>query len=156
MNPDLVALLKTASMRVTKPRVAVLEAVHRQPHSDTDAIVSAVRTELGTVSTQAVYDVLRALTSAGLVRRFQPAGSPARYEIEQGDNHHHLVCRSCGRIVDVDCADGRRPCLQTPEDHGYRVDQAEVTYWGTCPDCRARGIPDDERGRPDLNAGPTT
>ncbi len=120
---------------MTRPRVAVLEAVHANPHADTETIFGAVRTGLPEVSRQAVYDVLNALTAVGLVRRIQPAGSVARYESRVGDNHHHVVCRSCGVIVDVDCAIGEAPCL-TPSDHnGFLLDEAEVIYWGLCPDC---------------------
>jgi Fur family ferric uptake transcriptional regulator len=122
---------------VTAPRVAVLSAVRDYPHSDTDTIIDHVRRTLGTVSHQAVYDVLRALTVAGLLRRIQPPGSVARYETRVGDNHHHLVCRSCGRIVDVDCAVGATPCLTAVNDHGFTVDEAEVIYWGRCPVCAA-------------------
>ena len=129
--------LRTASLRVTRPRLAVLSAVHENPHADTDVIVGAVRGELGQVSTQAVYDVLRALTAAGLLRRIQPSGSVARYESRVGDNHHHVVCRSCGAIADVDCAVGHRPCLDASDDHGFTIDEAEVTYWGLCPECAA-------------------
>lgn len=129
-------LLRDHGLRVTRPRVAVLTALADLPHSDADAVARAVRSELGAVSTQAVYDVLRALAEAGLVRRIEPAGSPARYELRVGDNHHHLVCRACGAIEDVDCAVGARPCLETDlDDHGFVIDEAEVTYWGTCPDC---------------------
>jgi Fur family ferric uptake transcriptional regulator len=117
--------------------VAVLSAVHEHPHADTDSITSVVRAELGGVSHQAVYDVLHALTDAGLVRRFQPQGSVARYEARVGDNHHHLVCRSCGAIVDVDCATGEAPCLVPTDDGHFEVDEAEVIYWGRCPDCVA-------------------
>ena len=122
-------------MRVTRPRMAVLNAVHEHPHADTDTILGVVRGDLGEVSTQAVYDVLRALTAAGLVRRIAPAGSVARYESRVGDNHHHVVCRSCGEIADVDCAVDLTPCLTASEDHGYLIDEAEVVYWGLCPDC---------------------
>ncbi|MCD6638619.1 MAG: transcriptional repressor, partial [Nocardioides sp.] len=118
----------------TRPRLAVLGALATHPHADADAVASAVR-DGGTVSTQAVYDVLRALTEAGLVRRIEPAGSPTRYELRVGDNHHHLVCRGCGTIVDVDCAVGHRPCLVASETHGFAIDEAEVTYWGLCPRC---------------------
>ena len=113
----------------------MLAAVHTRPHSDTDTIVGLVREELGAVSTQAVYDVLRALTVVGLLRRIEPSGSAARYEARVGDNHHHAVCRSCGAIADVDCAVGDRPCLTASGDHGYDVDEAEVIYWGRCPVC---------------------
>ncbi|MFE3545340.1 Fur family transcriptional regulator [Nocardia sp. NPDC059177] len=128
-------MLRAASLRVTAPRLAVLTAVHHQPHADTDTIISRVRDTLGTVSQQAVYDVLRALTTAGLLRRIQPMGTVARYETRVGDNHHHLVCRSCGVIVDIDCAVGDAPCLTAPDDRGFVIDEAEVIYWGLCPDC---------------------
>jgi Fur family ferric uptake transcriptional regulator len=132
---DFSQVLRAAELRVTRPRVAVLGAVHEHPHADTDAIIGAVRTELPEVSHQAVYDSLRTLTSAGLVRRFQPSGSLARYELRVGDNHHHLVCRSCGVIADVDCAVGDTPCLTAAEDNGFVIDEAEVVYWGLCPAC---------------------
>jgi Fur family transcriptional regulator, stress-responsive regulator len=134
-------LLRGADLRATRPRVAVLTAVYEHPHADTDSIIGVVRAEHGEVSTQAVYDVLRALTTAGLVRRIEPAGSVARYESRVGDNHHHVVCRSCGAIEDVDCAAGDSPCLTASDDHGYSIDEAEVVYWGLCPDCcnRRRG-----------------
>jgi len=133
---DLEALLRGAELRVTRPRMAVLAAVHAHPHADTDALIGAVRRELGDVSHQAVYDVLRALTTAGLLRRIQPAGSVARYESRVGDNHHHVVCRSCGAIADVDCAVGDAPCLTAAEDHGFSIEEAEVVYWGVCADCQ--------------------
>jgi Fur family ferric uptake transcriptional regulator len=137
---DLADQLRTAQLRVTRPRVAVLEAVHSHPHADTDTIFGAVRSGLPEVSRQAVYDVLHALTAAGLVRRIQPSGSVARYEARVGDNHHHVVCRSCGVIGDVDCAVGEAPCL-TPSDHnGFVLDEAEVVYWGLCPDCSTSPI----------------
>jgi Fur family transcriptional regulator, stress-responsive regulator len=130
-------MLRGAALRVTRPRLAVLAAVHAHPHADTDSIFDAVRQELPKVSQQAVYDVLRALSAAGLVRRIQPAGSVARYESRVGDNHHHVVCRSCGVIADVDCAVGATPCLSASDDQGFSIDEAEVTYWGVCPDCVA-------------------
>lgn len=130
-------LLRGASLRVTRPRVAVLAAVHGHPHTDTSSILGVVRERLGEVSHQAVYDVLDALTDAGLVRRIQPPGSVARYESRVGDNHHHVVCRSCGSIADVDCAVGPAPCLTASDDHGYVIDEAEVVYWGICPGCAA-------------------
>jgi Fe2+ or Zn2+ uptake regulation protein len=130
-------MLRGAALRVTRPRIAALSAVHEHPHADTDSIISAVRRTLGEVSHQAVYDVLRALTAAGLVRRIQPPGSVARYEARVGDNHHHLVCRSCGAIADVDCAVGYAPCLTASDDSGYEIDEAEVIYWGRCPECVA-------------------
>ena len=115
----------------------MLSAVHAHPHADTDSIIGVVRDDLGEVSHQAVYDVLRALTGAGLLRRIQPPGSVARYEARVGDNHHHVVCRSCGAIADVDCAVGSAPCLAASEDHGFVIDEAEVTYWARCPECAA-------------------
>ena len=136
--------LRGAALRVTRPRVAVLTAVHHHPHADTDSIIGVVRTDLGAVSHQAVYDVLRSLTEAGLVRRIQPSGSVARYELRVGDNHHHVVCRSCGTTSDVDCAVGQAPCLDPAQTHGFVVDEAEVTYWGLCPACQdqpAEGAP---------------
>ena len=135
---DPIELLKGAGLRVTQPRVAVLGALADAPHADVESIASATRTVLGTVSTQAVYDVLRALTDAGLARRIEPAGSPARFELRVGDNHHHVVCRACGTIADVDCAVGERPCLTASETHGFVIDEAEVTYWGICSDCSTR------------------
>jgi Fur family ferric uptake transcriptional regulator len=128
-------LLRSAGLRVTQPRVAVLGALASLPHADVEMIAASARSALGTVSTQAVYDVLRALTEAGLARRIEPAGSPARFEIRVGDNHHHVVCRHCGAIADVDCAVGDRPCLDASQTHGFVIDEAEVTYWGTCPTC---------------------
>jgi len=135
------AVLRGASLRVTRPRLAVLAAVSEHPHVDTDAVIRLVRTDVGDVSHQAVYDVLRALTGAGLLRRIQPAGATARYETRTGDNHHHVVCRSCGAIADVDCAVGHAPCLAPSERHGFEIDEAEVVYWGTCPGCAASPTP---------------
>jgi Fur family ferric uptake transcriptional regulator len=134
---DFERLLRGVSLRVTRPRLAVLSAVHDHPHVDTDSIIGIVREGLGGVSHQAVYDVLRALTATGLLRRIEPPGSPARYEARVGDNHHHVVCRSCGAIADVDCAVGAAPCLHASEDHGFVIDEAEVIYWGRCPNCSA-------------------
>jgi Fur family ferric uptake transcriptional regulator len=136
-TPDCERLLRAAALRVTRPRVAVLAAVHDHPHADTDSIIGVVRAELGEVSHQAVYDVLRALTVARLVRRIQPPGSVARYEARVGDNHHHVVCRTCGVIADVDCAVGSTPCLTASDDHGFAIDEAEVIYWGRCAECAA-------------------
>ncbi|MGH3768266.1 MAG: Fur family transcriptional regulator [Pseudonocardiaceae bacterium] len=132
---DFESMLRGVALRVTRPRVAVLSALHDHPHADTDSIIGAVRADLVEVSHQAVYDVLRALTAAGLVRRMQPTGSVARYEARVGDNHHHVVCRSCGAIADVDCAVGYIPCLTAADDSGYEIDEAEVIYWGRCPEC---------------------
>ena len=128
-------MLRGADLRVTRPRVAVLTAVHDHPHADTHSVIEVVREDLGEVSHQAVYDVLQALTDAGLVRRIQPTGSVARYESRVGDNHHHIVCRTCGAIADVDCATGTAPCLTASDDHGFAIDEAEVVYWGLCPAC---------------------
>jgi len=128
-------MLREAALRVTRPRVAVLAAVHDHPHADTDTIIGVVRADVGDVSHQAVYDVLRALTGAGLLRRFQPKGSVARYEARVTDNHHHVVCRSCGAIADVDCAVGYAPCLTAADGSSYEIDEAEVIFWGRCPRC---------------------
>jgi Fur family transcriptional regulator, stress-responsive regulator len=133
-------MLRRAALRVTRPRVAVLTAVHDHPHSDTESIIDVVREDLGEVSHQAVYDVLRALTAAGLLRRLQPKGSVARYEARVGDNHHHVVCRPCGAIADVNCAVGYAPCL-TADDSSYEIDEAEVIFWGRCPECLAATPP---------------
>jgi Fe2+ or Zn2+ uptake regulation protein len=129
-------VLRQAGLRVTRPRLAVLGQVQAHPHADTNAIIAATREDLGEVSVQAIYDVLRALTESGLLRRIEPAGSVARYETRVGDNHHHVICRSCGAIADVACAVGPAPCLEASEDHGYEIDEAEVIYWGRCPDCK--------------------
>jgi Fur family ferric uptake transcriptional regulator len=134
---DFQQLLRSVGLRVTRPRVAVLGAVRSHPHADTESIIGAVRGDLPEVSHQAVYDSLHTLTAAGLVRRIQPSGSVARYESRVDDNHHHVVCRSCGAIADVDCAVGHTPCLTASDDHGFTVDEAEVVYWGTCPECTA-------------------
>ena len=134
--PDLQRMLRAAGLRVTRPRTAVLAAVHDHPHADTESILGAVRRNYGDVSHQAVYDVLRALTDTGLVRRIQPTGSVARYEARVGDNHHHVVCRTCGAIADVDCGVGEAPCLTASDDAGFAIDEAEVIYWGQCPQCR--------------------
>jgi Fur family transcriptional regulator, stress-responsive regulator len=136
---DYAERLRVADLRVTRPRIAVLEAVHAHPHADTETIFSSVRNGLPDVSRQAVYDVLNALTAVGLVRRIQPLGLVARYESRVGDNHHHVVCRTCGVIADVDCAVGDAPCLTPSDDNhaldGFVLDEAEVIYWGICPDC---------------------
>ncbi len=127
--------LRESALRVTRPRLAVMDAVREHPHSDTESILGAVRRELPTVSQQAVYDCLRVLTEVGLLRRIQPAGSVARYETRTGDNHHHVVCRRCGSVADVDCAVGHAPCLHPAADHAYAIDEAEITFWGVCPAC---------------------
>ncbi|MEZ5211668.1 MULTISPECIES: Fur family transcriptional regulator [unclassified Gordonia (in: high G+C Gram-positive bacteria)] len=134
----LTASIRQAGLRVTRPRLAVLQAVDAHPHAVTEAILGEVREQLPEVSRQAVYDVLRALTDAGLLRRIQPTGHVARYETRIGDNHHHLVCRDCGDVRDVDCAVGDAPCLEAAQTHGYLIDEAEVVYWGLCPDCARR------------------
>lgn len=136
LSVDPRAQLRDAGLRVTEPRLAVLAELHEQPHAGVDRILSGASARLGSVSKQAIYDVLHALTEAGLVRRIEPAGSPARYEVRVGDNHHHVVCRSCGDIGDVDCATGDTPCLVASETHGFVIDEAEVTYWGLCPRCQ--------------------
>ncbi|HVS99580.1 MAG TPA: Fur family transcriptional regulator [Solirubrobacterales bacterium] len=133
---DYEQMLRDADLRVTRPRLAVLTAVHDHPHADTGSLIEAVHDDVGEVSPQAVYDVLRALTEAGLVRRIEPAGSVARYESRVDDNHHHIICRGCGAIADVDCAVGETPCLTASETHGFTIDEAEVIYWGRCPACR--------------------
>ena len=134
-------VLRRHGLHVTAQRLAVLRSVSAQPHSTADEIHAAVRAEIGAVSRQAVYDSLAALTDRGLFRRIQPAGSSARYENRVGDNHHHLVCRACGRMVDVDCAVGEVPCLTAADAAGYEVDEAEVVYWGRCPACAATPDP---------------
>jgi Fur family ferric uptake transcriptional regulator len=134
-SSELETALRGVSLRVTRPRLAVLAAVHENPHADTDALIRLTREELTDVSHQAVYDVLRALTTSGLVRRIEPANSVARYEARVGDNHHHAVCRSCGVIADVDCAVGDTPCLTASNDQGFVIDEAEVVYWGLCAAC---------------------
>lgn len=137
MSADFEAQLRAVSLRVTRPRLAVLAALRDRPHVDTETVIELVRVDHPTVSHQAIYDVLRALTDAGLIRRIQPAGANARYEARVGDNHHHVVCRSCGAIADVDCVVGHSPCLTASDDHGYVIDEAEVVFWGTCPECSA-------------------
>lgn len=135
-------LLRSKGLRVTRPRLAVLDVLAEGGHLEVDEIVRRVRTRLDSVSTQAVYDVLGALSRAGLSRRIEPAGSPARYEARAGDNHHHVVCRGCGEIADVDCARGGAPCLDPAVAHGFDIDEAEVTFWGLCPACQARRVTD--------------
>ncbi|MGA7205109.1 MAG: Fur family transcriptional regulator [Specibacter sp.] len=142
-------MLRAAALRVTRPRLAVLQAVRTYPHADADTLIGAVRNQLGGVSKQAVYDVLAALVEADLVRRIEPSGSPARFETRVGDNHHHVICRSCGDIADVDCAVGGAPCLHASNDHGFIIDEAEVIYWGTCPDCTAKKTLETQSTRSD-------
>src|SRR5262245_58182085 len=138
MATDPADLLRERGIQVTAQRLAVLRAVAGQPHVTADAVAEIVRVEIGAISLQSVYDALGVLVVEGLIRRIQPAGSPARFEDRVGDNHHHLICRICGRVVDVDCAIGSAPCLTTVDDMGYEIDEAEVAYWGRCPDCLAR------------------
>ncbi len=141
-------VLRGAGLRVTTQRLAVLDALAEFPHATVTVVTSMVQDRLGKVSIQAIYDVLEACVGAGLVRRIEPAGSPARFEIRTGDNHHHLVCRACGRTTDVDCASGSRPCLTPSNDAGYEVDEAEVLFWGRCPDCQQ----EDPQGTKELLA----
>jgi Fur family transcriptional regulator, stress-responsive regulator len=131
-------LLRERGYRVTGQRLAVLRAVSGEPHLTADAVAATVRAELGAISLQAVYDVLEVLEAVGLIRRIQPAGSPARFEARVSDNHHHVICRVCGRTADVDCAVGSAPCLTAADDMGYVIDEAEVIYWGRCPECQAK------------------
>jgi Fur family ferric uptake transcriptional regulator len=135
-------VLRAHGLRVTRPRLAVLEILGEGGHLEVEEIATRVRQRLDSVSTQAVYDVLGALSRAGLARRIEPAGSPARYEARAGDNHHHVVCRGCGVVADVDCAVGQAPCLDPSIAHGFEVDEAEVTFWGLCPTCQARRADD--------------
>jgi Fe2+ or Zn2+ uptake regulation protein len=130
------AELRSVGLRVTAPRLAVLEAARSASHATVDEIAQAARERLGSISTQGVYDVLGALARAGLLRRLEPAGSPALFETRVGDNHHHIVCRACGAIADVECAAGAAPCIEPSATHGFEIDEAEVTYWGFCPDCQ--------------------
>ena len=143
MGTDPSEILRERGLRVTAQRLAVLRAVSTAPHVTADRVAQTVRGEIGAVSVQAVYDALAILTEKGLLRRIQPAGSPARYENRVGDNHHHLICRVCERMLDVDCAVGDAPCLTAVEDSGFEIDEAEVVYWGRCPDCvrTAKGTP---------------
>jgi Fur family transcriptional regulator, stress-responsive regulator len=135
---DPTALLRQRGIQVTAQRLAVLRAVTAQPHITADGVAEAVKATIGAISLQSVYDALSVLVTEGLIRRIQPAGSPARFEDRVGDNHHHLICRACGRMVDVDCAVGSMPCLTAADDRGYEIDEAEVVYWGRCPDCLTR------------------
>ena len=146
MVNDAAGLLRERGIQVTAQRLAVMRAVSGQPHITADAIAEVVRTEIGAISLQAVYDALGLLVSEGLIRRIQPSGSPARYEDRVGDNHHHLICRICGRVVDVDCAVGSTPCLKPNNDRGYEIDEAEVAYWGRCPDCLGKSRSRKRRG----------
>ena len=138
MPADPADLLRQRGYRVTGQRLTVLRAVSREPHVTADAVAETVRAEMGSISIQAVYDVLGVLADVGLVRRIQPAGSPARFEARVSDNHHHVICRGCGRVADVDCAIGSAPCLTAVDDMGYEIDEAEVIYWGRCAECQTQ------------------
>ena len=148
MATDPAELLRQRGIQITAQRLAVFRAVTSDPHITADAVADAVRNEIGAISLQSVYDCLGVLVGEGLIRRIQPAGSPARFEDRVGDNHHHLICRTCGRMVDVDCAVGGAPCLTASDDRGYEIDEAEVVYWGRCPDCARKASPTRrQRGR---------
>lgn len=138
-QPNVSSVLRNAGLQVTAQRLAVYRAVQAYPHAMADEVCEKVRSEIGAISRQAVYDALNAMFEHGLIRRIQPAGSPARYE-ERIDNHHHLVCRDCGSLVDTDCATGEAPCLNAEDDHGFLIDEAEVIYWGTCPACQSESL----------------
>ncbi len=144
---DSAALLRRRGVQVTAQRLAVLRAVSERPHGTAADVEAVVRAGIGAVSLQAVYDALGVLTEKGIIRRIQPAGSPARYETRVGDNHHHLICRACGRMVDIDCAVGDAPCLTAAEDCGYEINEAEVIYWGRCPECVAAAEKTDNHQR---------
>ena len=148
MVTDPAGILRQRGIQVTAQRLAVLRAVSSQPHITADAVAEAVRAEIGAISLQSVYDALGVLVAERLIRRIQPAGSPARFEDRVGDNHHHLICRVCGRVVDIDCAVGSAPCLTASDDNGYEIDEAEVAYWGRCPDCVAQS---GQSNRPPLS-----
>lgn len=147
MATDPAELLRQRGIQVTAQRLAVMRAVSSQPHIAADAVAEIVRGEIGAISLQSVYDALAVLVAEGLIRRIQPAGSPARFEDRVGDNHHHLICRLCGRVVDVDCAAGKAPCLNVRDDKGYEIDEAEVAYWGRCPNCVAKARKPSRRSR---------
>ncbi len=147
MNEDAERLLRQHGLQVTAQRLAVLRAVSTRPHATADELADDVRGSIGSISRQAVYDTLGTLVERGLARRIQPAGSPARYEDRVGDNHHHLVCRTCGVMVDVDCVGGEAPCLTADDDHGFEIEEAEVIYWGHCPGCRNQPAGTNRTGR---------
>ena len=137
MREDFATLLRASGIQVTAQRLATLRAVSERAHGTADEIAEEVRADIGAISRQAVYDALGMLAEKGIIRRIQPAGSPARFEDRVGDNHHHLICRTCGKMVDVDCAVGEKPCLDVDDQHGFTIDEAEVIYWGTCDGCHA-------------------
>jgi len=147
------ALLREHGLQVTAQRLAVMAAVSARPHCTADDVATVVRSEIGVISRQAVYDALGVLADTGLIRRIQPAGSPARYEDRTGDNHHHLICRACGRMLDVDCAVGAAPCLTPADAAGFEIDEAEVVYWGRCPECVAHA-PARPHSGPELRRAP--
>ena len=146
MIDDAEQQLRRCGLQVTAQRLAVLEAVSTHPHATADELADDVRESIGSISRQAVYDTLGTLVEKGLARRIQPAGSPARYEDRVGDNHHHLLCRTCGATVDIDCAVGEAPCLTAKDDHGFDIEEAEVIFWGYCPACRTRGANTNRKG----------
>jgi Fur family ferric uptake transcriptional regulator len=150
MAADQADFLRQRGIQVTAQRLAVLRAVAGEPHITADRVAEVVRAEIGAISLQSVYDALGVLVAEGIIRRIQPAGSPARFEDRVGDNHHHLICRMCGRLVDIDCAVGSAPCLTAIDDMGYAIDEAEVAYWGRCPDCLAKATPSisNSQGKP--------
>lgn len=150
MITDPTDLLRLKGIQVTAQRLAVLRAVSAQPHISADRVAEIVRAEIGAISLQAVYDALGVLVTGGLIRRIQPSGSPARFEDRVGDNHHHLICRLCGRVVDIDCAIGSAPCLTAFDNYGYEIDEAEVAYWGRCPDCLSAA---KRRSKPGASTG---
>ena len=166
MRPEPADLLRQRGIQITAQRLAVFRAVAGQPHITADAVADVVRAEIGAISLQSVYDALALLVTEGLIRRIQPAGSPARFEDRVGDNHHHLICRICGRLVDIDCATGAAPCLTASDDMGYEIDEAEVAYWGRCPECVAQSRPPSSsespalrrrnRQRPESTDGPSS
>ena len=153
MATDSAALLRERGIQVTAQRLAVLRVVTGHPHISADAVAEVVRTEIGAISLQSVYDALGLLVSEGLIRRIQPSGSPARFEDRVGDNHHHLICRTCGRVVDIDCAVGSAPCLTPLDERGYEINEAEVAYWGRCPDCLEQSRTSSPADRPAARAG---
>jgi len=140
---ELETALRQAGLRVTAPRLAVLRAIRRKPHATVEELTTEAREQLGAVSTQAIYDIVAALEGVGLLRRIQPAGHASRYEGRVGDNHHHVICRRCGAVADVDCAVGAMPCLQPSSTSGFTIEEAEVNFWGVCPDCAARAAADE-------------